>query len=155
MAGIATKAMACRRCREPKHRADGGGATFYRLGAAGRTVAGICPAYLEVISAKILLHIMQTPQHLMEPADISRYIYGHCRIPSGNSDGRTARRAFAYAACLLPSPYDGAIQYMGRSAFGLGWWDFPLWGCRAAWSLFVSKLWELASYFVLFPSDCS
>lgn len=126
----------CRRCREPKHRSwtAEACATFYRLGAAGRNGGR---------------HLPSIPRRLFPPRSAAYHAdaaapHGACgyfppdifmdtagTIPSGNSDGRTARRAFRTpAACCHPS--DGAAQYMGRSCLwprlvGIS----PLWGCRA------------------------
>ena len=118
-------------------------------------VAGICLAHLGGSFRQDLLHIMQTPQHLMEPADTFLQIYlwtlpGQYLLAIVTAVLRAVR---SVRLPLVITLVTGLLNIWGDLAFGLGWWGFPRYGAAGlAWSTFISvTLGACILFFALFP----
>ena len=118
-------------------------------------VAGICLAHLGGSFRQDLLYIMQTPQHLMEPADTFLQIYlwtlpGQYLLAIVTAVLRAVR---SVRLPLVITLVTGLLNIWGDLAFGLGWWGFPRYGAAGlAWSTFISvTLGACILFFALFP----
>ncbi len=148
----------CRRCREPKHRSGAAEAcaTFHRLGAAGRNGGRHLPSTpRRLFPPRFAAYHGQTPQHLIEPADIFLQIYlwtlpGQYLLAIVTAVLRAVR---SVRLPLVITLVTGLLNIWGDLAFGLGWWGFPHYGAAGlAWSTFVSvTLGACILFFALFP----